>query len=71
MLIKLHGHYDNYKTATVRATDKLLDGLYTGSIRQLRAAEKRAHIIKGDWLESDDCTVMVRYNYVIYDTHLI
>ena len=50
--IELHGHYDIEKKATVVAEYNGYD--YYLTRRQMKAAERRAGIIVGDWLESYD-----------------
>jgi hypothetical protein len=47
--IRLRGHYDKDKTATVRADYNGYD--YYISRRAMKAAERRALIIEGDYLE--------------------
>ena len=49
--ITLHGHYDQDKTATMRADYNGTD--YYVSERAWAAAHRRAGIIKGDYLQID------------------
>lgn len=55
--IKLRGHYDQDKTTTVRADYNGCD--YYISRRAMKAAERRAGIVEGDYLCISDSDSML------------